>query len=77
MRTRNGGPTAAALRGAGFVPLPRLWVRADELEVILKIALKHKPQVDRIRGKIWGENEAKYGSGNNVPDWNPEEWNPR
>ena len=40
-----------ALRAAGYAPLPRLWVKADELEMILWLAKKHEDDVNYIRGK--------------------------
>lgn len=48
-------PTAvgAALREAGFVPLPRLWVRREELRGIISIATKHADEINAIRASIW------------------------
>ena len=45
-------PIAQVLRAHGFVPLPRLWVPASEMETILKIAKKHGDRVNAIRGEI-------------------------
>ena len=42
---------AKALREAGFVPLPRLWVYPDQLETIIRIAEGNKDVVNEIRGK--------------------------
>ena len=42
---------AKALRKAGFVPLPRMWVYPDQLEVIMKLAKGNKDVVNEIRGK--------------------------
>ena len=38
----------AALRKAGYVRLPTLWVLPDEAEAIHKIASKHNQDVKRI-----------------------------
>ena len=42
---------AKALREAGFVPLPRLWVTWDQLETIIRMAEGNKDVVNEIRGK--------------------------
>jgi hypothetical protein len=42
-------PSAQALRAAGYVPLPRLWVRQEELDQIRGIAGRHADQVNAIR----------------------------
>ena len=44
-------PAAKALREAGFVPLPRLWVTPDQMEVIVKMAEGNRDVVNDIRGK--------------------------
>lgn len=45
------GPAAKALRKAGFIPLPRLWVTQDQMEVIKRIAEGNKDVVNEIRAK--------------------------
>ena len=47
--TKPRGKTVSALRKAGYVPLPRMWVLPDELDVIMKIARKHESEIVRIR----------------------------
>jgi len=42
---------AQALREAGFVPLPRLWVTWDQLETIIRMAEGNKAVVNEIRGR--------------------------
>ena len=42
---------AKALREAGFLPLPRLWVTQDQMETIKRIAEGNKDVVNEIRGK--------------------------
>lgn len=46
--------SAKALRKAGFVPLPRLWVTYDQLEVIKRIAEGNRDVVNDIRRKAKG-----------------------
>lgn len=55
----NNRPTAVgvALREAGFVPLPRLWVRKEELRGILKIATRHADEINAIRARVRAEEE--------------------
>lgn len=43
-----------ALRAAGYVRVPTLWVLPDELEVIYRIAVKHLPEVKRIEREADG-----------------------
>jgi hypothetical protein len=40
------------LRAAGFVPLPRLWVRPEELTLIRKIAFQNEAEVNEIRRQV-------------------------
>jgi hypothetical protein len=42
---------AEALRKAGFVPLPRLWVTWDQMETIIRMAEGNKDVVNEIRGR--------------------------
>ena len=42
-------PGAQALRKAGFVPLPRLWVKAADLAVIKQYAERYEDEVNAIR----------------------------
>lgn len=50
----------AALRKAGYVRLPTLWVLPDEAEVIYRIAEKHKRDVHRItRAALHPEDEDR------------------
>lgn len=51
MKRKKGKPNASAgaLRAAGFVPIPRWWVRQEELDLIAYMARQHDKQVNRIR----------------------------
>jgi hypothetical protein len=40
---------AQALRAAGFVPLPRWWVKREDLDLIEYMAKQHEAEVNRIR----------------------------
>jgi hypothetical protein len=59
-------PGAAALRAAGFVPLPRLWVKREDMDAIRAIAESYADQVNAIRasatqgekGKLWQIEQA-------------------
>ena len=46
-------PIAEALRAAGYVPLPRLWVQAKDIPEIHKIANKYGNDVNTIRGEVY------------------------
>ncbi len=74
-------PTAAHyLRAAGYVPLPRLWVKPEELSLIRDMALKHGPDVNRIRSKAHVQDEIDRYQSNDEPEWktyrahHQEEW---
>jgi hypothetical protein len=43
---------AKALRAAGFVPLPRWWVRPEDLSLIEYMARKHSEEVSAIRARV-------------------------
>lgn len=43
------GNAAEKLRAAGYVPLPRWWVKRDEMDAIERIAMNHRDDVNRIR----------------------------
>lgn len=45
-------PAAKALRAAGFVPLPRWWVKAEDLALIEYMARQHADEVSRIRASV-------------------------
>jgi hypothetical protein len=51
----NGGElknkAAKALRQAGFIPLPRLWVTQDQMEVVKRMAEGNREVVNEIRAK--------------------------
>jgi hypothetical protein len=50
---------ATALRAAGFVPLPRLWVSESDMAAIHAIAHRHEPTVNEIRAAAAREAERQ------------------
>lgn len=50
----NNSPVARALRKAGYVPLPRLWVRKEDIPEVQAIAYKYANDVNVIRHKAKG-----------------------
>lgn len=49
---------AQKLRSLGYVPLPRLWVKSEELGTIIEIAKKHEERVTEVRRRVYQEEEA-------------------
>ena len=47
-------PVAATLRARGFIPLPRLWVKREDMPRIHEIAEQYKDEVTAVR--------AEYGT---------------
>lgn len=45
---------AQALRAAGYMPLPRLWVTAEQMELVRYMARQNEAEVNRIRGQANG-----------------------
>jgi hypothetical protein len=46
---QNTSPVSQALRDAGFVPLPRLWVKPKDMPKIHKIAFTYEEEINEIR----------------------------
>ena len=63
MSENRHSPIAEALRKAGYLPLPRLWVRAEDMEKIHAIAHKAKDVVNSIRGEV----RRQHGDGAVAP----------
>jgi len=53
--TYRKNPVATILRGRGFVPLPRLWVRFDDMPAIHKIAGRYREEVNNVRAEVASE----------------------
>jgi hypothetical protein len=43
------GITAQALRDAGFIPTPRIWVKPEDLALIRYMVSAYQPEVEAIR----------------------------
>jgi hypothetical protein len=54
--THAQAAVAAELREAGYVPLPRLWVKRNEIPQVHTIATKHSKFVSKIRDKHRNKN---------------------
>lgn len=42
---------AMALRAAGYVPCPRLWLTAEQMELVVYMAKQNEADVNRIRAE--------------------------
>ena len=56
---------AQALRKAGYLPLPRWWVRPDELDVIRRMAHNHQDHVTDIKKAV----RRRLGKSPDYPDY--------
>jgi hypothetical protein len=56
---------AKALRAAGFVPLPRLWVKRRDLEQIKIFAKQYEAEVNAIRAEA-NSKENRNGTSNDT-----------
>lgn len=64
-KSQESSPIAAALRAAGFVPLPRLWVRGDDIPLVHQITDRYKDEINDIRHRtrnalpesVWIDNQ--------------------
>ena len=48
-RSTGDSPAARALRAAGYVKLPGLWVTQEQYDLAIYMAQQNKPHVDRIK----------------------------
>ena len=51
---------ASVLREAGYVPLPRLWVKSDVMSEIHAIAHRYQDEDNQLRNKIQKEESSVY-----------------
>lgn len=49
---------AAKLRAMGYVPIPRMWVKPEELDLIMYMAKQHEAVVTEVRIRISQEEKA-------------------
>lgn len=59
MSNSKPNPVANALRKAGYVPLPRLWVKKEDMPAIHQITDKHCNVVRDVRRSINGQPPAE------------------
>lgn len=52
MENGSKSPIATALREAGYQPLPRLWVTAEQMDLILWMVKQNQDDVNRIRREV-------------------------
>ena len=45
-------PVAHALREAGFIPIPRYWIKGDDMPKLKVISDGHREEVNRIRHEV-------------------------
>jgi hypothetical protein len=50
-RDPSNSPGARALRRAGYVKIPSLWVTEEERALIIFMAEKHLPEISRIKAE--------------------------
>jgi hypothetical protein len=51
--TTKNNRVATLLRKAGYIPLPRLWVRPEDMPAIHQIAHRHQTAVNDIRATAY------------------------
>lgn len=50
---------AMALRAAGYLPLPRLWVTQEQMELVQYMARQNADAVNKIRGDAVRDTESE------------------
>ena len=58
---QSESPVSDALKAQGYIKLPRLWVRAEDMEIIHQLAHKYADDVNEIRARA--NNQAQGFSG--------------
>jgi hypothetical protein len=64
-------PLAEALRAAGYVPLPRLWVRPKDMPRVHEIAFVYADEINTIRAMV-KEETLKWEAENRKSSHNPD-----
>lgn len=57
-RIQPKGVAATALRAAGYMPLPRLWVTSEQMDLIQYMTRQNADEVNRIRHEALQKEEA-------------------
>jgi hypothetical protein len=55
-RDPSNSPGARALRLAGYVKIPSLWVTEEERALIIFMAEKHLPEINKIKERAENQN---------------------
>ena len=53
------GVAAKKLRAAGYVPLPRWWVKPEDIEIIRRLTSHHAAEIFRLRDEARLEKEMQ------------------
>lgn len=53
------GKSAKALRAAGYIPLPRLWVTREQMELVSYMAHQNNEDIKRIRTEVNNDIETQ------------------
>jgi hypothetical protein len=63
---------ATRLRAEGYVPLPRWWVKPEDVDVVRRIVGHHAQEVYRIKSEVRLEREMQDYAGSNRHGWGDE-----
>ena len=63
-RDASNSPGARALRLAGYVKLPGLWVTQEQLELVLYMARQNLDEVNRIKRQANGYDDRPWERNN-------------
>lgn len=63
-RGESDSPGSRALREAGFVKLPGLWVTQEQLELVLYMARQNLDEVNRIKRQANGYDDRPWERNN-------------
>lgn len=59
----SSGVVAKKLREAGYVPLPRWWVKPEDVEVVRRLTAHRVPEIYKLRDEARLEQELREYSG--------------
>lgn len=59
-RSEGDSPAARALRAAGYVKLPGLWVKEEERQLVIFMAEKHLPEINAIKRRAEHDAQDDY-----------------
>ena len=63
-RGESDSPGSRALRAAGYVKLPGLWVTQEQLELVLYMARQNLDEVNRIKRQANGYDDRPWERNN-------------